>query len=75
MNKAPGTISINKAFSDLIVACHKNGKSATYTQKSSANSATYGNLLLGDIPGVLIDGGGGKGYDYKNYLMNPLSCK
>jgi len=43
--------------------------------KSSANVATYGNILLGGIPGALVDGGSGKGYDYQNYLVNPLNCK
>jgi hypothetical protein len=32
-------------------------------------------FLLDDIPGALVDGGSGKGYDYQNYLVNPLSCK
>ena len=75
VNKTPGTISINKAYSDLTVTCEKNGKSATSMHKSSANVATYGNILLGGIPGALVDGGSGKGYDYQNYLVNPLNCK
>jgi hypothetical protein len=75
VSNTPGTISINKAYSDLIVTCEKNGRSATSTHKSSANVATYGNILLGGIPGALIDGGSGKGYDYQNYLANPLTCK
>ncbi|MGY8817693.1 MAG: hypothetical protein ACKVHB_07995 [Pseudomonadales bacterium] len=75
VNETPGTISINKAFSDLTITCQKNGKSATSMHKSSANVATFGNVLLGGIPGALIDGGSGKGYDYQNYLINSLSCK
>ena len=37
--------------------------------------ATYGNILLGGIPGALIDGGSGKGYDYPNYIVNGLDCR
>lgn len=75
VNTTPGTIPVNKAYGDLTVTCSKNGKSATSVHKSSANVATYGNILLGGIPGALIDGGSGKGYDYQNYLSNPLSCQ
>ena len=75
VNQTPGTISINKAYSDLTVTCQKNGKSATSMHKSSANVANFGNILLGGIPGALVDGGSGKGYDYQNYLVNSLSCK
>ena len=44
----------------------------TSIHKSKANMATYGNILLGGIPGALIDGGSGKGYDYPNYIINGL---
>ena len=32
-------------------------------------------ILLGGIPGALIDGGSGKGYDYPTLLINGLSCR
>jgi hypothetical protein len=41
---------------------------------STANAATFGNILLGGIPGALVDGGTGAGYDYPSYLVNTLSC-
>jgi len=70
----PETIVINKAYSDLTMTCEKNGKTANSVHISKANGATYGNILLGGIPGALIDGGSGAGYDYPGYLVNPLSC-
>ena len=73
-NDTPATTVISKAYGDLTVVCKKDGKSATSVHKSSANAATYGNILLGGIPGALIDGGTGKGYDYPSYIINPLSC-
>ena len=70
----PGTVSVEKAYGDLTVTCEKDGQTFTSTHQSKANVATYGNILLGGIPGALIDGGSGKGYDYPNYIVNNLSC-
>ena len=61
-----------KAYGDLTITCEKDDFSFTSIHKSKANMATYGNILLGDIPGALIDGGSGKGYDYPTLLKNGL---
>tara|TARA_B100002003_G_scaffold182157_1_gene170385 strand:+ start:376 stop:765 length:390 start_codon:yes stop_codon:yes gene_type:complete len=74
VKSTPETVTINKAYSDLTITCEKNGKSAVSTHASKANVANYGNILLGGIPGALIDGGSGKGYDYPSYLVNHLNC-
>ena len=74
VKSTPGTVVVNKAYGDLTAICEKNGKSNTSVHKSSANAATFGNVLLGGIPGALIDGGSGAGYDYQGYLINPLTC-
>ena len=74
VQSTPGTVSVEKAFGDLTVTCEKDGQTFTSTHKSKANVATYGNILLGGIPGALIDGGSGKGYDYPNYIVNNLIC-
>jgi hypothetical protein len=71
----PGTVTINKDYNDLTISCEKNGKTYTSVHTSSANAATFGNILLGGIPGALIDGGSGAGYDYQSYLVNGLSCE
>ena len=73
--ETPATITVNKAFGDLTVICEKNGKSETSVHKSSANVATFGNILLGGIPGALIDGGTGSVYDYPTNIVNNLSCE
>ena len=73
--ETPATITVNKAFGDLTVICEKNGKSETSVHKSSANVATFGNILFGGIPGALIDGGTGSGYDYPTNIVNNLSCE
>ena len=74
VQSTPGTVSVEKAYGDLTVICEKDGQTFTSTHQSKANVATYGNILLGGIPGALIDGGSGKGYDYPNYIVNNLSC-
>jgi hypothetical protein len=75
VSKTPGTISVNKAYGDLTLTCEKGNQRAVSIHKSSANVATFGNILLGGIPGALIDGGSGKGYDYQPMLINHLSCQ
>ena len=74
VKETPETIVINKAYGDLTVTCEKNGKREDSTHMSKANGATFGNILLGGIPGALIDGGSGAGYDYDDYIANPLNC-
>ena len=65
IQSTPGSTAIQKAYGDLTVTCEKEeyGQKYTFTSvhKSKANMATYGNILLGGIPGALIDGGSGKG--------------
>ena len=75
VKSTPETVVINKAYSDLMITCEKDGKTANSVHVSAANGATFGNILLGGIPGALIDGGSGAGYDYQSYLVNGLSCK
>jgi|TARA_B100000315_G_scaffold209047_1_gene204618 hypothetical protein len=74
VKSTPETVTVHKAYSDLTVVCEKNDKSATSTHQSKANAANFGNILLGGVPGALIDGGSGKGYDYPGYIVNPLNC-
>jgi hypothetical protein len=75
IKETPASAVVQKSFSDLVSTCTKNGKTQTEMHKSKANVATYGNILLGGIPGALIDGGSGKGYDYQSNLINNLSCE
>lgn len=74
VKSTPETVVINKAYSDLTMICEKGDKTMTSVHVSAANGATFGNILLGGIPGALIDGGSGAGYDYQGYLTNGLKC-
>ena len=75
IQSTPGSTAIQKAYGDLTITCEKDNLSFTSIHKSKANMATYGNILLGGIPGALIDGGSGKGYDYPTLLINGLDCR
>ena len=75
IQSTPGSTAIQKAYGDLTITCEKENFSFTSIHKSKANMATYGNILLGGIPGALIDGGSGKGYDYPSLLINGLDCR
>ena len=75
IQSTPGSTAIQKAYGDLTITCEKENFSFTSIHKSKANMATYGNILLGGIPGALIDGGSGKGYDYPSLLINGLNCR
>lgn len=74
VKSTPETVVINKAYSDLTIVCEKGDKTSTSVHISQANGATFGNILLGGIPGALVDGGSGAGYDYQGYLVNGLKC-
>ena len=75
IQSTPGSTAIQKAYGDLTITCEKENFSFTSIHKSKANMATYGSILLGGIPGGLIDGGSGKGYDYPPLPINDLNCK
>ena len=75
IQSTPGSTAIQKAYGDLTITCEKDDLAFTSIHKSKANMATYGNILLGGIPGALIDGGSGKGYDYPTLLINELDCR
>ena len=54
IQNTPGSTAIQKAYGDLTITCEKDDYSFTSIHKSSANMATYGNILLGGIPGALL---------------------
>ena len=75
IQNTPGSTAVQKAYGDLTITCQKDDLSFTPIHKLKVNIATYGNILLGGIPGTLIDGGSGKGYDYPTLLINGLDCR
>ena len=74
VKSTPETVVIHKDYDDLMVTCEKDGKSENSVHVSSANGATFANIIIGGPIGALVDGSSGAGYDYQGYLINPLNC-
>lgn len=68
--QTPGSVSINKAYGDLVLNCEKDGLSpAGGTFKSSSNGGVWGNIIAGGVVGYAIDAGTGAGFDYPTQLV------
>lgn len=72
INHTPGSVTINRAYSDLTVACKKDNKVGTLVVKSSIKGMTAGNIILGGVIGLAVDAGTGAGYDYPTLITVPL---
>lgn len=58
----PGTVTVTRSFSDMIVVCKKDPlPDANMTVKSSVKGMAFGNILIG---GVIVDTSTGAAYDY-----------
>ena len=64
----PQSINIRKAWADLNVTCRKNGATGNKVVKSSAEGATFGNIIVGGGVGALVDAGTGNGYSYPDTI-------
>jgi len=76
INKTPGTITINKSRSELMVSCYIDSPSnAKLTSSSSkVENMTFGNILIGGIIGGGVDMATGAAYKYPSYISHPLAC-
>lgn len=76
----PGSVMINRDYSDLVVSCNKDGYgNGTLAVKSKTKGMAFGNILAGGIIGAAVDMGTGAAYDYPslitvqlNKIMQPL---
>jgi hypothetical protein len=63
--RTPGSVMIQKAYGDLSVSCKKEDSHVGATIfKSSAEGATWGNIVAGGIIGYAVDAGTGAGFSY-----------
>lgn len=68
--QTPGSVTINKAYGDLVVQCDRPGlSSAGGTFQSSSNGGVWGNIIAGGIIGYAVDAGTGAGFDYPTSLV------
>ena len=73
--KTPGTVSINKSASSMIVECSRGEHSQVITVESSTKAMTFGNILFGGIIGGAVDMSTGAAYEYDALVQHPLSCR
>jgi hypothetical protein len=65
----PGSVMIQKAYGDLSVSCKKeNTHVGASIFKSSADGATFGNIIAGGLIGFAVDAGTGAGFSYSPTL-------
>lgn len=56
VNPTPGSAIIRKDKYDITVECEKEGyQKATMLNKSDVAAASFGNILIGGIPGIITD--------------------
>ncbi len=61
----PGTVTINRAYDDLIVRCTLAGHDAGSTSvKSTTKAMAFGNLIFGGVVGGAVDIASGAAYEY-----------
>ena len=68
----PGTITVHRAYGDMLVTCDKPGlPTATASFKSSAKGVLAGNILFGGVGaiGAGVDIASGAAYDYPVVLQ------
>lgn len=75
VNGTPGTVTVQRAYGDMIVICEKDDYKSNPTIVSSATKGmAFGNILAGGIIGAAIDAGTGAAYDYPAVISVPMIC-
>jgi hypothetical protein len=70
----PGTVEINKASGGLTVSCkHPQGGEGSALLESSLAAATFGNVLIGGVVGVVVDTSTGAAYYYPDSVTVTLA--
>ncbi len=74
--KAPGSVTVQRAYGDLTVICTKEGfGSKTRVVQSSTKAMAAGNIIFGGVIGAGVDVATGAAYDYPTLITVPLMCK
>jgi hypothetical protein len=69
VNSTPGSVIVNRAYSDLNVTCKKDNWYGNNSFKSNTKGMAYANILAGGVIGGAIDVGTGSAYDYPPALQ------
>ena len=61
----PGSVTIQKSYSDMTVTCKKKGiPTGIVGITSKSNGGVWGNVLAGGLIGYAVDASSGAGFDY-----------
>lgn len=75
VSNTPGSATINRSYSDLMVKCSKDGVGAsTATAKSNTKPMAFGNILFGGVIGAGVDMANGAAYEYPSEIFVPMTC-
>ncbi len=73
VNGTPGSVVVNRSFSDLAVNCTKSGFPAGHKAiKSHTKGMAFGNVVFGGVIGAGVDVASGAAYDYPEEISVPL---
>lgn len=75
VKETPGSVTVERAYDDLVVTCEKDGKKEISRTESSSTAGVWGNILLGGVIGWAVDANTGAGYAYPPSIINPLQCE
>lgn len=65
VNKTPGSVTINRSYSDLSIDCEKKGYAGGHkTVASNTKAMAFGNVVFGGVIGAGVDMANGAAYDY-----------
>ena len=75
ISSTPGSVIVDRSYSDLNVVCNKGKKTGALSVKSSTKAMAFGNILAGGVIGAAVDCGTGAAYDYPVTINVPLKNK
>lgn len=70
----PGSVTVNRAYGDMTVACEKGDAKTVAQFKSATKGMAFGNIILGGVIGAGVDVATGAAYDYPPVLSVDLRC-
>jgi len=68
VSQTPGSVTINRSYSDLSVTCEKGEHKGATSVKSKTKGMAFGNIIAGGIIGGAVDMGTGAAYDYPTLI-------
>jgi hypothetical protein len=71
VNPTPGAVFVQRTRDDITVECKKDGyQTGTFINRSGLEAATFGNVILGGLVGVVVDAASGANnkYDEKMHI-------